>query len=139
MPLTNCPRCKQLFNKIRIPVCPACEGDEEADLEKVRASLHSQPNQTAEEVAESTGVDLDCVLRLVDEGHIANVGILESIKCGRCGAPAISATKRLCQDCLNRLSTDLAAEQAKIVLPPKRVIEPIREKSVHQTVDEKRR
>ena len=139
MPLANCPRCKQLFNKFKTQVCQACEKEEDADLDKVREALQELPNQTAEQVAEKTGVDIDCVLRLIDEGHIANIDISDSVMCGRCGAPAISITKRLCQSCLTQLSMDLAAQQSKIVLPPKRSLDFGGNKSVHQTVEDKRR
>jgi hypothetical protein len=139
MPLANCVRCQKLFNKIRIPVCPSCEPDEEADFEKVRQSLQALPNQSAEEVSESTGVSADCVLRLLDEGRIANVNLSENITCGRCGAPAISLSKRLCQKCLNEISVELAVAQSQIKLPPKRRVEMEMPRSVKDVVDEKRK
>jgi predicted amidophosphoribosyltransferase len=138
MPISNCVRCKKLFNRVQYPVCPACEPDEEADFAKVRQALIERPNQSAEEVAEETGVDLDCVLRLVDAGRIANVRLGEGVTCGRCGAPAISFSKRLCEACLKKLNMELAAEQSKIVLPPKRPFDPEHRKTVREAVDEKR-
>lgn len=138
MPLANCPRCGRLFNKMRTPICRDCEPDEEADFEKIRQSLADQPDQSAEEVAKNAGVTPECVLRLLDEGRIANVALSQSVKCGRCGEPAISFSKRLCQACLNKLSMELAAEQAKIVLPPRRGLT-TNERTVRDAVDEKRK
>lgn len=139
MPLANCPRCKKLFNKVKLAICTACEAEEEADFEKVRRSLHDKPNQTAEEVAEATGVSQDCVLRLLDEGRIANVSLADAVTCGRCGAPAISLSKRLCQDCLNRLSVELAAEQSKIQLPGRKSVSTESTRAVREIIDDKRK
>ena len=139
MPLANCPRCKKLFNKSVLPVCTACEKDEEGDFEKIRLSLQETPNQTAEEVAEATGVQQDCVLRLLSEGRIANVAPTETIKCGRCGAPAISFTKRLCEKCLHDMNVQLAAAQSKIQLPARKEVGMDASPSVKDVVDQKRK
>lgn len=139
MALAECPRCHKLFNKVKAPVCMGCEPEEEADFETVRHALQDKPNQSASELAEATGVARDCVMRLLNEGRIANVSLDQPISCGRCGAPAISMTKRLCQDCLNELSVELAAEQSKILLPPKKRLSVDPPQSVHQTVDQKRK
>jgi hypothetical protein len=139
MALANCPRCNRLFNKVKLLVCPGCEAEEEADFEKVRRSLQDEPSQSAEQLSEKTGVSHDCVLRLLAEGRIANVNLEDAVRCGRCGAPAISMTKRLCQKCLNELSVELAAEQSKIQLPPKKKLAVDTPRTVKDVVDEKRK
>jgi NMD protein affecting ribosome stability and mRNA decay len=128
-----------LFNKEGIPVCPACQPDEEADFEAVRTSLQETPNQTAEQVAELTGVDEECVLRLLSAGRIANVTPSKAVTCGRCGAPAISFTKRLCEKCLAEMNVELAAAQSKIQLPPRKQVSDSAARSVKDVVDQKRK
>lgn len=100
-------------------MCAKCVDDEEADYEAVRAYLEEHPSRSAAAVARATDVAESCVLRFVAEGRIKNVTTREAIKCGRCGAPAISTSKRLCEGCLNKLNQQLAAEQASVRLPPK--------------------
>ena len=123
MPLASCERCGKLFSKTNLPICPKCEADEENDYEKVRDALQKSPNLTAEEVSESTGVEISCVLRLIEQGRIQNVPSSGKVLCGRCGAPAISLSKKLCEACLNKLNQELAKEQAKIQLPKKKEVE----------------
>lgn len=137
MALSTCVRCNQIFDKIRSPVCPKCEPDEEADFEKVREWIEANPDRTASEIAESTNVSRECVLRLLDDGRIASVS-LQDIRCGRCGAPAISATKRLCEKCLQQLNQELAAEQARMRLASRKDIDAAKTSSLRSKLDEKR-
>ena len=117
MPLSKCSRCQQMFNKRNISICPQCEPEEDADYEKVRATLEESPNLTPDQLAEVTGVELQCILRLLDEGRIASMpDIKTNVVCGRCGAPAISLSKRLCEACLQKLNSDVAKAQASIKL-----------------------
>ncbi|HOE66695.1 MAG TPA: hypothetical protein PLO62_09215 [Candidatus Hydrogenedentes bacterium] len=120
MALAECPRCKKLFEKAKNPVCPKCQADEEADYESVREALAETPNQTAEQVAETAGVNLDCVLRLLADGRIQSMKASEQVRCGRCGAPAISISKKLCEACLQKLNAEIAALQSKAKLPPQK-------------------
>ena len=121
MPLAKCVRCHAMFSKGQSPVCAKCEPDEEADYEKVRTALARIPNLTAEDVVLETGVSRECVLRMLDLGVVRNIASGDaSIKCGRCGAPAISLSKKLCQTCLEKLSAELAIERSRLKLPPKK-------------------
>lgn len=117
MALASCPRCKRLFQKLRAFVCVHCAPLEELDYDCVRRHLQEHENDTAEQVAQATGVALDCIMRLASDGRIQFTAPGNAIKCGRCGAPAISATKRLCKACLAKLNAEIAAQQSKMKLP----------------------
>lgn len=123
MPLASCERCGKLFSKTTLPICPRCEPAEERDYEKVREALERTPDRTAEQLSEDTGVDVACVLRLVEMGRVRVVGTSDQVRCGRCGAPAISFSKRLCQACLDKLYQELADEQARIRLPKRKDVQ----------------
>ena len=139
MPLATCPRCKTLFQKEGgHSVCPKCVEGEDADYEKVREALEETPSQSAEQVSEETGVDLNCVLRLLDSGRIETTAANIGVRCGRCGAPAISISKRLCEACLQKLNAKLAAEQSKIRLPKKKSVEVGTALNVPDSLDAKR-
>lgn len=118
MPLAECPRCGKLYSKVSHQgVCPRCTPGEDADFDKLRDTLQNDPNLTADQLADATGIDIGVVRRCIESGRIQNVDSAGRVRCGRCGAPAISLSKKLCEACLNRLSQELAREQAKIQLP----------------------
>lgn len=106
--LAKCARCDKLFNKIVSEVCNNCQPDEDRDFSLVQDVLARDQTLNAEQVAEEAGVSLDCVLRMLREGRIDRVTEEKSVSCGRCGAPAISMSKRLCQRCLANLDRECA-------------------------------
>jgi DNA-directed RNA polymerase subunit M/transcription elongation factor TFIIS len=123
MALVSCPRCKKLFDKGVALICAKCQPEEDADYGKIRAVLDRSPQLNAEEVAAEAEVPVACVMRMLQEGLITNVSLTEKIKCGRCGAPAISFTKKLCQACLDKLNAEVAVAQGKIHIKEKRQIQ----------------
>jgi len=118
MPLAACPRCKKMFNKTdRIPVCAACMEAEESDYAKVREVISRVPGINGEDAAKEAEVGIDVVQRMLKEGVVATVNPMERIICGRCGEhPAISAAKKLCQVCLDKLNAEVAAATRDIKL-----------------------
>lgn len=108
MSLAKCARCKKLFGRIVSRVCPACQAAEDADYAKIHNVIAKNPGMKAEAVALTAEVDLDCVLRMLEEGRLGYVETNEKPKCGRCGAPAISMSKRLCEHCLADLDRECA-------------------------------
>lgn len=120
MPLSKCPRCEDLFDKTTNLVCAECLDAEEKDHETVRDLLGEQSELNAAAVAELSGVDLKCVLRMVDMGKVASITLGEEATCGRCGAPAISATKRLCEPCLEKLDLEAIATKRNIQIAEKK-------------------
>ena len=121
MPLAKCPRCNKLFEKLRFPVCPGCQDAEEADYDLIRETLDKTPNLNAEQVADATQINVAVITRMRKEGLIANVAAGElGVKCGMCGAPAISQNKKLCQACLEKLNARVTKMQSKIKLGGKK-------------------
>lgn len=117
MPLASCARCGKMFNKKNSPVCSACQKAEDEDMEKVRKVVEEDPNLNAQEIAERAKVDISVVNRMIDLGLLVRVSeIANQIKCGMCGAPAISATKKLCQACLEKLNAEVIKAQSQIKL-----------------------
>jgi len=110
-----------MFNKVASPVCQACQPAEDTDMDKIHGILAENENLTPEEVAEEAGVDVAVVLRMVQEGLITQVRAGEGAVCGKCGAPAISMSKKLCQVCLDKLNAEVSKAQASIRLEKKKV------------------
>ena len=123
MPLSACPRCEKVFNKRDSVVCPECLTGENEDYEKVREFLQGNPTISAEDLAEEVGVELTCILRFLEDGRIETTAANKSVVCGRCGAAAISLSKRLCESCLQRLNSEITLQQSKIELGTKKRVE----------------
>jgi len=139
MPLTTCPRCKKIFDKGTVAVCPKCQDAENSDYDKIRAVLDRNPNLNSEQVAVEAEVNVQVVMRMLEEGLIANVNLTEKVKCGRCGAPAISMSKKLCQSCLEKLNAQVAAAQGKIKLSDKKKVQVGEYLHARKAFEEKRR
>lgn len=142
MPLAKCPRCKKMFNKADAAVCTGCMTEEREDQDKVRAILDKNPNMNAESISIKADVHIDVVNRMLEMGELTSVGLGEQPRCGRCGAPAISVSKKLCQGCLEKLNAEMAQAQRTIKLkekPQARIGEYDNKMTVVKTVEQKRK
>ena len=119
MALSSCARCKKLFLKVRSNLCLACETLEEDQYDIVRQHVSQNPHDNAEKVSGGTGISIETILRFITDGRIAVQGAT-SVACGKCGKPAISASKKLCNDCLQTLNKELAQQSSRISLPAKK-------------------
>ena len=138
MNVDKCVRCGRLFAKIESPVCLACVPAEEEDFLKIRAVLQTVPDLNAEQLAEETGVELACVLRMIDQGLVGQISMGDAVRCGRCGAPAISLSKRLCESCLTQLDRE-CAEAMRELRDRLSSAPPVEIHEVRRAVEEKRR
>lgn len=137
MQLDTCKRCGKLYTRVHTPICSLCIGEEEADYDRIRNTLAREPGLTVEKVAEKAEVDHGCVVRMLDAGRLENTAVRDYVPCGRCGAPAISKSKRLCEKCLIELDQECA--QTMRELREKKPGESVhRDLSVHETVELKR-
>lgn len=140
MPLASCPRCKKMFNKTNnVLVCTSCETAEEDDYTRIREVLANQPGLTAEQTAKEADVAVAVVQRMVKEGALAAVNPSDAIMCGRCGSnPAISAAKRLCAACLEKLNLEVAQASAAIKMRDAKSAQVGEYLSARRAFDEKR-
>ncbi|MEB3196717.1 MAG: MerR family transcriptional regulator [Candidatus Sericytochromatia bacterium] len=111
MSLSNCTRCQRAFRRLTdAKICPAClEGDERA-YQSVIAWLQQHPGDSLQRVASATGVAETVVLRLVREGRVSLLELLQPEdlpRCRRCGV-AISGGMA-CRSCAQMLGEELQA------------------------------
>lgn len=140
MPLAACARCGKMFNKKSSPVCSICQKAEDEDMEKVRRVVADDPNLNAEEIAEKAQVDIRVVNRMIDLGMlVSSIELGENIKCGMCGAPAISATKKLCQACLEKLNAEVIKAQSQIKLDERKTPKIGESLTTHEILEMKRK
>ena len=114
MAIAKCARCGKPYDKIRSPVCEMCQPDEDADYVRVRDVLSEAPGLNAAQAASAADVTVACVLRMLDDGQIDNPESLTPVSCGRCGAPAVSRTKRLCTRCIMALNQEFAETVSRL-------------------------
>ena len=134
MKIAHCPRCNNLFVRIKHVVCDRCIDDEDADYKKIHDVLDNYTGLGVEQVAAKAEVEPKCVLRMLDRGMIANEQVAKNIKCGQCGAPAISASQQLCPSCLIKLDRKFFAE----INEAKKHVAEQRTDTVHQVLNAKR-
>lgn len=101
--LKRCARCKRKFFRIDSPVCEACMPAEEEEFARIRDIIIHSPHANADKVAEQARVNLACVMRMIEAERLAHKLTTRKIRCGRCNRPALSASKRLCEECLTTL------------------------------------
>lgn len=138
MSLAKCPRCGTLFNKLTAMICNTCIEPEDRDRDKIRTILDEQPGLSAKRVAEEAEVELDVVLRMLDQGLLTSADIAHDIKCGHCGAPAISHSKRLCHSCLSKLNQKMLAAQKSLRSRQKKETEFTDELALRDEIEQKR-
>lgn len=86
MSLSNCPRCKRVFNKLAgVTICDACRQQEEEDFELCYQFLRKHPNATIHEVSEETGVEVSRIMEFYRTGRLISGDA--GYPCEKCGGP----------------------------------------------------
>ncbi len=134
--IVRCVRCEAIFVRIRTAVCTHCLDAEEEDFHRIRDVLHEHKHLNVVAVAELAEVTEACVLRMLGEGLIVNEQVSHDVKCGQCGAPAISTSQRLCARCLANLDRKFVTEISEA---RQRMIEAPASASVHVMLNRKRK
>ena len=114
MALANCDRCKGIFDRVSGPLCPACLEQDDEDFKLVNEALREGPHQTVDQLAEKTGVSEKTILRFIKDKRIASDTDLGEVKCGKCGAPAISLSARLCERCAGEMAKTIGQARSAI-------------------------
>lgn len=103
MPLANCSRCNQIFNRTVHDLCPDCRETEEFAFAQVCDYLARHPESTLTDVIQATGADPEQVRRMVRSGRLAGFDALAMsvLACQRCGVPV--PIGRFCAPCQREL------------------------------------
>jgi len=106
MQAMNCPRCGRVFTKIRSPVCPACEKEEEESFDAIKQYINDNPGCTLAELAEATGSSARRITQYIREGRLEiSKGMSGEIKCDKCGKPITRG--RYCDSCAIQVQRDV--------------------------------
>ncbi|WP_047153548.1 TIGR03826 family flagellar region protein [Aneurinibacillus tyrosinisolvens] len=104
----NCPRCGNLFKKIRQPVCPNCVKAIDEEYEKCYKYLRKKENRSCniQELSEATGVPTKQIARFIIEKRLSvdnnpNMGYF----CKSCGTTIREGT--LCGKCSDNIKKQI--------------------------------
>jgi len=115
MELAKCMKCKNVFPKIREPICEACLKDEETMFETVREYLRDNPKVTVGEVSEATGVSTKKIFGYLRDGRI-EIAEGGGLNCNGCGEPIKSG--QLCKECFEKANAKIQGMINKNAPPP---------------------
>jgi hypothetical protein len=119
VPLTNCPRCGALFNKIAVECCNKCYAEEEKLLRKTQDYLRKNRNAPKYEVMAEVGLTQWMVEKWIGEKRICIYDPTETPaapRCNSCGRET-KPGEPLCKTCqfkrLSASNTKKSPEPAK--------------------------
>jgi len=107
--LRNCPQCGKVFARISRDLCPDCIAQEDKIIKQIQQYLDENTNATISDINEGTGIPVDKIIVLLQEGRLItreNSGLL---KCERCGKPIPRG--RFCGECGKTLARLLSSSQ----------------------------
>ncbi|HEY9856618.1 MAG TPA: hypothetical protein V6D05_12825 [Stenomitos sp.] len=116
MSLSNCPRCKRVFNKnAGVSLCDACRQREEEDFDLCYQFLRKQPNASIAEVSEETGVEKARIMEFYRNGRL--IAGDAGYPCEKCGGPTHRGA--YCDKCVAAMRGALGAPAPeKLGAPP---------------------
>lgn len=116
MPLSNCPRCKRVFNKLSgVTLCDACRQREEEDFELCYQFLRKTPNATIQEVSDGTDVEPSRIRDFYRTGRLISGDA--GYPCEKCGGPTHRGV--YCDKCVGAMRSALGAPPKEDFLAPK--------------------
>ena len=117
MEVTNCRKCKRLFNYISGQrICPACREELESKFQEVKKYLFDNRNATIAQVVENCDVDEHQIRQWIREERLEfSSGIDASIVCENCGT--LIKSGRYCDKCKASMVNDLNSVGRKTIEP----------------------
>ncbi len=121
MPLSNCPRCKRVFNKLAgVAVCDACRQREEEEFELCYQFLRKTPNASISEVSAETGVEASRIMEFYRTGRLISGDA--GYPCEKCGGPTHRGA--YCDKCVAAMRSALGSPARDSLTPPQPSADP---------------
>ena len=104
--MVNCPRCGKLFSRVKSPICPSCEKEEEQTFQQIRQFIDDNENCTLSELSKGTGVSQKKILRYIHEGRLEiSKGMRGDVRCKICSRPITKG--QYCDACLIKINQNI--------------------------------
>lgn len=105
--LVNCGKCGRMFSSENgQKFCSKCRNSDEDDFMIVREYIYDNPNSTASEVSDETGVDEAKILKFLRQGKLELKGEGVGYPCERCGKSI--KTGKFCDACSMELKNEIS-------------------------------
>jgi hypothetical protein len=102
MDLAKCLRCGNFFTRLKLPVCHACESQEDQEILAVQSFMRDHPEATLSDASDDLQIYLEDIERWISEKRLTVIWKdANSIRCFVCGAPIV--TGRICNVCNEKL------------------------------------
>jgi len=114
MDITNCVRCKRLFQRVKDPICDECKKKDDKLFDTVKEFLNENPSSTIMQISEATGASHRRIMQWLRDGRLELVEGEGELTCRHCGKDITTGV--LCDECLlevNRQVGDLFPTKAK--------------------------
>lgn len=105
MELVNCPRCRRVFTKIKCPVCPNCEKEEEEIFQEVKAYLYENSGIGIVDLSEATGTSIKKIQSYIKDGRIQMSEGSFLLRCSMCGVDIVEGN--YCNKCTIKVHNEL--------------------------------
>ncbi len=114
--LKKCPRCKTIFSAPEGMICCSkCVEEEHDYLAKVEEAVLVDGLILPAEIAESTGLDLKIVKKILDANPSLSLKVEIDDLCPTCKRRSIARGKEFCALCLMHLDSDIAEVKEELV------------------------
>ncbi len=120
MQLKNCPVCGKLFTCISRNLCPECIAREEETLGNIQSYIDEHKNATIPEISEGTGIPVERIVSLLQNGRLVTTRANQLLTCERCGAPI--SYGRFCAGCSTALKSSFQKAIPQRDLPGEREV-----------------
>ncbi|MCL1936368.1 MAG: hypothetical protein FWF57_08365 [Defluviitaleaceae bacterium] len=101
--LSNCPRCKTVFNSSIYTICDNCRKEEENEVVKVREYIIENPGITLSNLSIETDISVKRIIKYIREGKIELSS--PEIECERCKTKI--RLGRYCADCSKKMHKEI--------------------------------
>ncbi len=101
--LTRCPRCGDIFSKVRVDICPKCRQEETQRIDTLSKYLDANPEATIDDLERVSGMPKEVILTYAREGRLVALDIaILKVRCEDCGVDIPSG--RFCPSCRKKLA-----------------------------------
>lgn len=124
MEVRTCRSCGRMFNCVgRTPLCPACADELEKKFQQVKEYVWEHRSATLQDISENNDVSVKQLRQWVREERLSfSDDSPVGLECEKCGATI--KTGRFCENCKNRLNSDLSSVMKRPEAPKEKIKDP---------------
>ena len=124
MEVRTCKSCGRMFNGVgRSPLCPSCAEKLEEKFQQVKEYVWEHRTATMQDISDNNDVSVKQIRQWVREERLSFADDSPvGLECEKCGATI--KTGRFCENCKNKLNSDLSSVMRKPETPKEKKKDP---------------